>query len=210
LKNQRLILIQLLRFQGPKEPFLIDYVIWLFFDLSFKKSDLKRGKALLPSAQLISVLLEPGERAYSWYQHQKAHTIETALQHSFYEVITSEPGTPEYSLRQVRMQVRIMTHPSFQRCLEPGLYARHLSRWFERYSGKQMIILDGNKLKSDPIPLLNRLQKQLKVETPIDFKKIIKYDEKKGFFCPLENGKTKCLGKSKVRVELSTKKIKKP
>ena len=95
-----------------------------------------------------------------------------------------------------------MTHPSIQRCLEPGLYARHLSRWFERYSGKQMIILDGNKLKSDPIPLLNRLQKQLKVETPIDFKKIIKYDEKKGFFCPLENGKTKCLGKSKVRVEL--------
>ena len=94
-------MIQLLRFQGPKEPFLIDYVIWLFFDLSFKKSDLKRGKALLPSAQLISVLLEPGERAYSWYQHQKAHTIETALQHSFYEVITSEPGTPEYSLRQV-------------------------------------------------------------------------------------------------------------
>ena len=112
MKNQRLILIQLLRFQGPKEPFLIDYVIWLFFDLSFKKSDLKRGKALLPSAQLISVLLEPGERAYSWYQHQKAHTIETALQHSFYEVITSEPGTPEYSLRQVS-QIRKVTH-SFQ------------------------------------------------------------------------------------------------
>ena len=75
---------------------------------------MKRRKALLPSVQLISVLLEPGERAYSWYQHQKAHTIETALQHSFYEVITSEPGTPEYNLRQVsQMQVRIMTH-SFQ------------------------------------------------------------------------------------------------
>ena len=72
---------------------------------------MKRGKALLPSVQLISVLLEPGERAYSWYQHQKAHTIETALQHSFYEVITSEPGTPEYSLRQVSpMLVPIMSH----------------------------------------------------------------------------------------------------
>ena len=75
----------------------------MFFVVQYRRlNDIKRRKALLPSAQLISVLLEPGERAYSWYQHQKAHTIETAMQHSFYEVITSEPGTPEYSLRQVR------------------------------------------------------------------------------------------------------------
>ena len=62
-----------------------------------------------------------------------------------------------------------------------------------------MIILDGNNLKTSPISLLNRLQKQLKVKKYFDFKKIIKFDEKKGFFCPIgENGKAKCLGKSKV------------
>ena len=104
LKNQRRILIQLWRFQERKEAFLnqpITVHIWYFCLWNILESYWKREKALLPSAQLISVLLEPGERAYSWYQHQKAHTIETAMQHSFYEVITSEPGTPEYSLRQV-------------------------------------------------------------------------------------------------------------
>ena len=80
------------------------------------------------------------------------------------------------------------------------MYARHLQRWFERYSGKQLIVLDGNKLKTDPIPLMNRLQKQLHVEKYYDYRKLIKFDEKKGFFCPLQNGKTHCLGKSKVKI----------
>ena len=93
---------QLLPFLGLKEAFRFHFYV---FSVQYVcLNDIKRRKALLPSAQLISVLLEPGERAYSWYQHQKAHTIETAMQHSFYEVITSEPGTPEYSLRQVRKQ----------------------------------------------------------------------------------------------------------
>ena len=62
-----------------------------------------------------------------------------------------------------------------------------------------MIILDGNALKTAPIRLLNRLQKQLKVNKFFDFKRFIRFDDKKGFFCPIENGKPKCLGKSKVR-----------
>ena len=100
LKSPRHILTQLLPFLGLKEAFRFSSI---FCSVKYLCLDhIQRRKALLPSAQLISVLLEPGERAYSWYQHQKAHTIETAMQHSFYEVITSEPGTPEYSLRQVK------------------------------------------------------------------------------------------------------------
>lgn len=42
------------------------------------------------------------------------------------------------------------------------------------------------------------LQKQLYVAKYYDYRKLIKFDEKKGFFCPLVKGKTHCLGKSKV------------
>ena len=43
-----------------------------------------------------------------------------------------------------------------------------------------------------------RSKKQLKIAKYYDYKKLIRFDEKKGFYCPLENGKTHCLGKSKV------------
>ena len=61
-----------------------------------------------------------------------------------------------------------------------------------------MIFVDGNALKTDPIPLLNRFQKQIDLEDFVDFKKLIQFDNKKGFYCPIQNGKSQCLGISKV------------
>ena len=63
----------------------------------------------------------------------------------------------------------------------------------------QMIIVDGNALKTSPIPLLNRFQQQIEVDQYVDFKKLIQYDNKKGFYCPIKNGKSQCLGISKGR-----------
>ena len=61
------------------------------------------SEALLPNIQLVSVLLEPGERAYSWYQHQKAHAIDAALQFSFYEILKADPSNQiAWNLRQVK------------------------------------------------------------------------------------------------------------
>ena len=142
-------------------------------------------QAMLPGAQLIAVLLEPGERAYSWYQHQRAHGIEEALAYSFYQILqTQKSNTSLYKMKQ--------------RCLEPGLYAKNLERWFDKFSDDQVVIVDGNRLKTDPIPLMNSLQKELNVKF-YDYKKLIAYDEHKGYYCPLdEDGNTKCLGKGKV------------
>ena len=63
--------------------------------------------ALLPNAQLIAVLLEPGERAYSWYQHQKAHAVDAAMKYSFGEILTSTESDPvAFGLRQVRFEIK--------------------------------------------------------------------------------------------------------
>ena len=65
-------------------------------------SAIPRLKALLPKAHLVSVLLEPGERAYSWYQHQKAHAIDAAIKYSFDEILHAEESNKAaFDLRQV-------------------------------------------------------------------------------------------------------------
>lgn len=47
----------------------------------------KRAHALLPQAKIISILISPARRAYSWYQHMRAHGDFVANNYSFYQVL---------------------------------------------------------------------------------------------------------------------------
>lgn len=46
----------------------------------------KRAHTLLPHAKILSILISPAKRAYSWYQHTKAHGDLIANNYSFYQV----------------------------------------------------------------------------------------------------------------------------
>lgn len=46
----------------------------------------KRAHQLLPNAKLVVILLSPAKRAYSWYQHIRAHGDVIANNYSFYQV----------------------------------------------------------------------------------------------------------------------------
>lgn len=46
----------------------------------------KRVHSLLPHAKLITILISPARRAYSWYQHTKAHGDVIANNYSFHQV----------------------------------------------------------------------------------------------------------------------------
>lgn len=46
----------------------------------------KRAHALLPHAKIVTILISPAKRAYSWYQHQRAHGDAIANNYSFYQV----------------------------------------------------------------------------------------------------------------------------
>lgn len=46
----------------------------------------RRAHALLPHAKIITILISPAKRAYSWYQHTKAHGDLIANNYSFYQV----------------------------------------------------------------------------------------------------------------------------
>lgn len=148
----------------------------------------ERAFALLPRAKLICILIHPARRAYSWYQHMRAHEDPVALEHSFYEVVSADESA-RHSLKEIK-----------HRCLNPGLYAQHLERWLSYYDQSQLMIIDGEMLRSNPIEIMNAVQSFLEVDQFLDYSKLIKFDKKKGFFCQIvENDKTKCLGRGKGR-----------
>ncbi|XP_015418859.1 PREDICTED: bifunctional heparan sulfate N-deacetylase/N-sulfotransferase 4 [Myotis davidii] len=148
----------------------------------------KRAASLVPKAKLITILIDPSDRAYSWYQHQRSHEDPAALRFNFYEVITTGPGAPS-DLKALQ-----------RRCLVPGWYAVHIERWLAHFAASQLLIIDGQQLRSDPATVMDGVQKFLGVTPRYNYSEALTFDHQKGFWCQLlEGGKTKCLGKSKGR-----------
>ncbi|XP_054572739.1 bifunctional heparan sulfate N-deacetylase/N-sulfotransferase 4 [Eptesicus fuscus] len=148
----------------------------------------KRAASLVPKAKLITILIDPSDRAYSWYQHQRSHEDPAALRFNFYEVITTGPGAPS-DLKALQ-----------RRCLVPGWYAVHIERWLAHFAASQLLIIDGQQLRSDPAAVMDGVQKFLGVTPRYNYSEALTFDPQKGFWCQLlEGGKTKCLGKSKGR-----------
>ncbi|NWS01434.1 NDST4 sulfotransferase, partial [Motacilla alba] len=148
----------------------------------------RRAAALIPKAKIITILIDPSDRAYSWYQHQRSHEDPAALRFNFYEVISSGPRAPP-ELRALQ-----------RRCLAPGWYALHIHRWLSHFPPSQLLIIDGQQLRSDPATVMDEVQKFLGVSPHYNYSEALTFDPQKGFWCQLlEGGKTKCLGKSKGR-----------
>jgi heparan sulfate N-deacetylase/N-sulfotransferase NDST2 len=51
----------------------------------------KRAHQLLPNSKLVVILISPAKRAYSWYQHTRAHGDIIANNYSFYQVRRRAP-----------------------------------------------------------------------------------------------------------------------
>ena len=72
----------------------------------------RRAHALLPHAKLVTILISPARRAYSWYQHMRAHGDEIALNYSFHQVITATDTAPK-TLRELRNRYFVELHILF-------------------------------------------------------------------------------------------------
>ncbi|XP_029600084.1 bifunctional heparan sulfate N-deacetylase/N-sulfotransferase 4 [Salmo trutta] len=139
----------------------------------------RRATALLPKAKILTVLINPSDRAYSWYQHQKALEERTG---SFYDVISAQRGAPS-DIRSLQ-----------NRCLTPGLYNTHLERWLKHYPVDQLMIIDGQQLRRDPAAVMDEVQKFLGVTPHYNYTRTLKFDQQTGLWSQLlEGGKTKCL-----------------
>ncbi|KAF6212232.1 hypothetical protein GE061_012753 [Apolygus lucorum] len=123
----------------------------------------KRAHALLPQAKLVTILISPAKRAYSWYQHMRSHQDPVALNYTFYDVITAIDSSPK-PLRDLR-----------NRCLNPGRYSQHLERWLLYYPQQQLHIIDGEQLRLSPIEIMDQLQKFIKIVPLYDYNTHLRY-----------------------------------
>ncbi|XP_039198656.1 bifunctional heparan sulfate N-deacetylase/N-sulfotransferase 3 isoform X2 [Crotalus tigris] len=148
----------------------------------------RRAASLIPKAKIITILIDPSDRAYSWYQHQRFHKDPAALKFSFYQVITAgHHASPELKILQ-------------KKCLIPGWFAIHIERWLTYFPSYQLLIIDGQQLRNDPAIVMEEVQRFLGVTPHYNYSEALTFDSHKGFWCQLlEEGKTKCLGKSKGR-----------
>jgi len=121
----------------------------------------------------------------------KHHNDEIATKYSFHDVITLNHTNREVLTGMQRLR---------KKCLDPGIYHKHLVRWLSHFRSDQLFIVDGSLLKSNPPKILSNLQKSLQFSEIIDYRDYLAYDKRKGFFC-LTNKKSqkKCLGSSKGR-----------
>ncbi|KAL1023953.1 hypothetical protein UPYG_G00049480 [Umbra pygmaea] len=139
----------------------------------------RRAAALLPKAKIVTVLVNPSDRAYSCYQHEKNNQ---KLRFSFYDVISAGQGAPT-ELRSLQ-----------NHCLTPGRYSTHLGRWLLHYSANQLLILDGQQLRTDPTAVMDEVQRFLGV-SHFNYSQTILSEQQKSSWChQMEGGLTRCLG----------------
>ena len=113
-----------------------------------------------------------------------------ALKYSFHDVITAGHDAP--------VKLRVLQN----RCLVPGWYAAHLERWLNSYhssqvlrawkiqdsaqhpslrpvpadmfvSAAQLLVLDGQMLKTEPASVMDKVQKFLSLTNIINYHKIL-------------------------------------
>lgn len=118
----------------------------------------------------------------------RAHGDAAALNYSFHEIVSAGDNASK--------AVRDLQH----RCLNPGMYAQHLDHWLTYFPPQQMLIIDGEELKSNPAAVMDQMQAFLKIEPYFNYHQNLVFDAKKGFFCPVIAGRPKCLGRGKGRV----------
>lgn len=108
----------------------------------------------------------------------------------------------QFSAEQVFLQNDTATSHLRNRCLIPGMYARHLQRWFDYFTPLQLILIDGKQLRIDPQLVISLLYAQLKLPADsVNLSKSLRFVAEKGFYCAVK-GKTqklKCLGQNKGR-----------
>ena len=84
------------------------------------------------------------------------------------------------------------------RFISRSMYATFIHSWTRWFAlGTQLLVVDGDKLVSDPLSELVRVENFLGLRNFLTEQNFV-FDEEKGFYCMMfDDGQKKCLGKSK-------------
>jgi len=108
----------------------------------------ERVYSLVPDVRLVVLLREPGDRAYSQYQHEVALGREPL---SFEDALEAEEERLEGEVARLRSDPRAFSRAWWDHTYASrGLYADQLERWFELFPREQVLALTTEELGARP------------------------------------------------------------
>lgn len=160
--------------------------------------------------KIILVLCNPSLRAYSDYVHTLGLPKWAASKELKEQIL--EYGTfEEYAEAAFRKSV---VNPQFNFNFDDpvfypitkGIYLPQLKNWLKYFNKNQFVIVDGDKLLTNPGPEMVKAQKLLDLNVEITEKNFV-INESTGHYCfnlnPKGNGRNQCLGAAKGRTKSS-------
>ena len=156
-----------------------------------------RISSLLPNSRIVIILRDPAERAFSWYQHQRAHNNPIAVNYRFSQILQAN-STQLYVSDETVQAVDKLRH----RCLDPGLYHKHILNWLSYFNADDILFVDGAVVSNTPLKAVSQVLNFANISfSETDLTESLRFDTKKGYFCPVDTvGKTNCLGPGKGRI----------
>ncbi len=118
------------------------------------------------SVRLLLILRDPVKRLISDYTHERDYVFRGRKYPEFHDLVFDKEGN-----------VNVLYH-----AVRDGLYHKHLSRWLQHFPLERIHIMDGELFITDPVKVLQEVEKFLNLRPLITADDLI-YDEKKGFFC---------------------------
>lgn len=79
-----------------------------------------------------------------------------------------------------------------EKCISPGHYHKYLLEWFNKFDSNQILIIDSEVFKNNPINYLERIQEFLKLKKKINYEEILEKDDNKEFTYCLKKDLRKC------------------
>ena len=142
----------------------------------------KRLHDFSTNVKLILIVRNPIDRTVSDYLHCRDHTPWRALK-----------TKPSFEKAVFHLNGTIVTNTSL---INVSMYDIHYQRWLKWFDPKQIFVVNGDKLITNPVPILQKIETYLNISHYFKDSMFIMND-KKGFFCWKKNAKQKnprCFG----------------
>jgi hypothetical protein len=115
----------------------------------------ERVHAFDPRMNLIAVLRDPVDRAYSHFQMELRWGRESG---SFEDALAQEEREIPPELERIRNDPEYVSHNGFSRTyVARGLYAEQLERWLQFFPRAQLLVLTSEELLADPAQVMSRI-----------------------------------------------------
>ena len=132
------------------------------------------------NVKLILIVRNPITRTASHYVHQLTlHVPKMERQtHTFDNTILHPNGTVNSESIEINY----------------SMYDVHYQRWLKWFDQKQILVVNGEELITDPVPLLHEVETFLNVSHYFNNNMFVRNKEN-GFYCWKRNSKAQCLGR---------------